>query len=82
MLKKKAVGLEVLEAKKPNGTIEKTLKFKCPVCGRPWYSKGELVKKTYHSVSQIYAPPSCPHFWIEPGSGEDPTASKNDSLPK
>lgn len=64
--KKKAVGLECIEVKKTDGSLEKTLKWKCPVCGRIWFSKGELLKKSFFSMSQIFVPPHCPCYWLEP----------------
>jgi len=69
MKKRKSVGLEVLEVQKPDGTIESTLKWRCSVCGREWYSKGEMIKKSFFSQSQVYSPPTCPHYFIEAGSG-------------
>lgn len=70
MLKRKSVGLETIEVQKPDGTIEKTLKWRCPVCGRLWYSKGELLSKNFFSMSQVYSPAKCPCYFIQPGSVE------------
>ena len=71
MQNRKSIGLETIEVKKPDGTIEKTLKWKCAVCGRIWYSKGELIKKSFFSMSQVYSPSKCPCYFCEPGSGTE-----------
>ncbi len=68
-LNTKSIGLEKIEVAKADGSIEITLKWRCPVCGRIWYSKGELIKKAFFSMSQVYSPPKCPCYFIEPGSG-------------
>ena len=59
--------LEEIEVKKKDGSLEKNLKFTCPVCGRVWYSIGEIARKAYHQVSQIYSPPKCPCYSIQGG---------------
>lgn len=69
MQKRKSMNIETIEVKKPDGTLEQTLKWRCPVCGRFWYSKGELKKKSFFSMSQVYSPAKCPCYIIEPGSG-------------
>lgn len=69
MQKRKSMNIETIEVKKPDGSLEKTLKWRCPVCGRHWYSKGELINKSFFSMSQVYAPAKCPCYIIQPGSG-------------
>lgn len=71
MKKLKSIGLETIEVSKSDGTIEKTLKWRCPVCGRIWYSKGELTNKNYFSVSQIYSPSKCPCYFLSPIKKEE-----------
>ena len=78
MKNKKLLGIEEIEVVKANGEVEKTLKWRCPVCGRFWYTKGEIVKKSFFSMSQVYSPAKCPCYFINPTEKEK--EDKNDSI--
>ena len=61
---RKNLNIQQVDVKKPDSTIEHNVKWNCPVCGRKWFTVGEISTKTFHQQSQIYSPPRCPCYWI------------------